>query len=192
MKALGTGHSRGVFWTGIEVVGRRPARTAVPRRCGQSLCRARRHQVTSHAHAFEATGHRTRAAASGLTLRRARVTRAWSRGVRTAVTRLTRGSARLRPALITRRRSAIASTRPRPSRGPAFADHPRAAQRSRAESRESLRRGRNAVVVRITPNDKATRRQARRCRAALHRRPDRGPEAHWLRRLGAAPAAAGT
>ena len=38
MKALGTGHSRGVFWTGIEVVRRsRPAADPLSRRRGGAL-----------------------------------------------------------------------------------------------------------------------------------------------------------
>ena len=40
------------------------------------------------------------------------------------------------------------------------------------------------LTVKITPNDKATPRQARRRRTALHRRPARWPEADRLRHLG--------
>ena len=42
MKALGTGHSRGVLWRDVEGgPRRRPSATAVPRRRGASICRDR-------------------------------------------------------------------------------------------------------------------------------------------------------
>ena len=63
MKALGTGHSRGVFWRGIEVVpARRPAAAAVSWRRRRAVRGDGRHRFAPDAHALAGARHRPRPA----------------------------------------------------------------------------------------------------------------------------------
>ena len=68
MKALGTGHSQGVFWTGIEVVRRHgPPRLHFHGGAAKRFAAIGWDRFTADADTLQAAGHRPRPAAPGLT-----------------------------------------------------------------------------------------------------------------------------